>query len=187
MVGLLCCPQAFGSLLVYNSYDTQSDAAVDAHVQAIAGGGAAQTPWTQNINGNGFTLTGVSGITSTGPVIAPNLLAPYTTNLLFTAQYLTAPSPNLVLDVTTNRYQTYIATASYTITGISGVAAGTQGILSQMVSNSAGSTIVVTLPASFILIGPATSAAVSIPAGKCAVFSYWVNAFGTNAMNAVQQ
>ena len=35
---------------------------------AAPAGAASQTPWAQNINGNGFSLYGVLGLTNTGPV-----------------------------------------------------------------------------------------------------------------------
>jgi hypothetical protein len=37
-------------------------------INGNAGGGGSQTPWAQNINGNGFSLYGVLGLTNTGPV-----------------------------------------------------------------------------------------------------------------------
>jgi hypothetical protein len=63
-----------------------------------------------------------------------------------------------------------------------------QYVCSLLVTNYSGSAITITAPAYFKLIGSSTSASVSLPTLKVAIYSFWIIAgVMTNMVNCVQQ
>jgi hypothetical protein len=126
---------------------------------------------TATVNTNGFTLFRVMRV-------PPNW---------YSAVYPTNVCNAVVLDATIP-YQKVVVSASYGITGFSGLLSGAQHVLSLMVSNSAATPILVTNPPSVALFGTLSSNVVSVAAGKKASLSFWVRpSEETNGVNAVQQ
>jgi hypothetical protein len=94
---------------------------------------------------------------------------------------------NGVLIDASGTYQTFITNNSYLIGGFTNLTAP-QSIFSQTISNSSDSTITVGGPPGAFYFGPASANVVSIPAGKEAIWSFWIiDNVRTNVCNLVQQ
>ena len=121
-------------------------------------------------SGNGRGLTNVPAFTTTGRSV-----------------YATNANSGAVID-SKLPYQLFVTNASMTVSGFSGLTNGRQHVLSMTVSNSSASGITWNGPPTAFYIGAASSAALSIPAGKEGVVSFWVwPSVRTNVCNAVQQ
>jgi hypothetical protein len=84
-------------------------------------------------------------------------------------------------------YQTFTTNASYMMCGFTNLNTP-QSIFSQTISNASGSTITVSGPPGAFYFGPASTNVLSIPAGKEAIWSFWIlNNTRTNVCNLVQQ
>ena len=126
--------------------------------------------FTGTLAGSGVGITNVPSFATTGRAV-----------------YSTNANSGGVID-STLPYQLFVTNASMTVSGFSGLTNGRQHVLSMTVSNSSASAITWNGPPTAFYIGASSSAALSIPAGKEGVVSFWVwPSVRTNVCNAVQQ
>lgn len=125
--------------------------------------------WDGTATGNGAGITNVAAST-----------------LSSRGKYATNSVNGVVLNVNDDS-QLFITNATFTVSGFQNIASGSQYKISVTVSNSSASSITVNGPPTCFYFGSVSTNAVVIAAGKEAIFSYWVRANRTNAVNCTQQ
>jgi hypothetical protein len=132
-----------------------------------------------NYGGNAGSATYVTTATLTNSV--------YATNVTVRANYRLGTYSGVVVDAT-EQYQVFTTNADFSVSGFSGLVSGAQHVVSVTVSNSAATARIWTGPPTSFYYGTASTNALSIPAGKEAIISYWIRSnVRTNICNVVQQ
>lgn len=143
--------------------------------------------------GNGAGLTNLASATNfpAGPTYVYHGKVTFNSNVVINS--LSFPTnlwsgPTNTITLNTN-YQDFVASTDCAITGVKGQIAGQNTWTTLNISNSSGSAITVFTTASGVrLQGASTSAALSVPAGKEALFSFLSRDFkSTNMVNTVEQ
>jgi hypothetical protein len=133
-----------------------------------AGTSLTGTAASLSIGGNAVTATAATYV-STGTLTNQY----YGTNGVDRAIHNTNNYNGVVLD-STKQYQQFVTNATLTVSGFSGLVSGAQHIFSITYSNSSASAIIWNGPPTAKYFGTASTNALSIPAGKEAVCSFWI-------------